>query len=180
MPLRPAVFLDRDGVLNSAIIREGKPYPPATVEEFALLPGVREGCKSLKAAGFLLIVATNQPDVGRGHTSQSLVEAMHTQLQALLPELDAIYVCYDSGDQPSSRRKPEPGMLIEAAGELTIELKKSWMIGDRWRDVDCGAAAGCRTILIDYGYAEQLRAKPDFVTDTFQRAAAYILTSNSA
>ena len=71
-------------------------------------------------------------------------------------------------------------MLIEAAGELTIELKKSWMIGDRWRDVDCGAAAGCRTILIDYGYAEQLRAKPDFVTDTFQRAAAYILTSNSA
>ena len=160
-----AVFLDRDGVINRPVIRDGKPYPPATISEFELLPGVEEACARLKAAGWLLIVATNQPDVGRGTQRQEEVEAMHAAMCAKLP-IDRVEVSYDPGQGvPSEFRKPAPGMLLRAARELGIDLGGSWMVGDRWRDVDCGAAAGCRTIFIDYGYDEKLRAKPDFTTD---------------
>jgi D-glycero-D-manno-heptose 1,7-bisphosphate phosphatase len=170
-----AVFLDRDGVINRAVVRDGKPYPPASVAEFALLPCVVEACAQLKAAGFLLVVATNQPDVGRGTQRREDVEAMHERMRALLP-IDRVEVCYDPGQgQPSEFRKPAPGMLLRAAREQGIDLAQSWMVGDRWRDIDCGAAAGCRTIFIDYGYDETLRAAPDFRVATLQEAAAIIL-----
>jgi D-glycero-D-manno-heptose 1,7-bisphosphate phosphatase len=165
--IRPAVFLDRDGTLNAAVVREGKPYPPATLDKLVLLPGVVEGCARLKAAGFALVVATNQPDVGRGTLAREVVEAMHTHLRELLP-LDAIEVCYHPGRGVECPcRKPKPGMLVHAAGELGLDLARSWMIGDRWRDIDCGAVAGCRTVFIDHGYDEPLRAKPDFTARGF-------------
>ena len=181
-PLRPpptkgrAVFLDRDGVLNRPVVREGKPYPPARLEELELLPGVVEGCHRLKEAGFLLVVATNQPDVGRGTMKQEVVESMHAQLRQWLP-LDRIEVCYDpgGGQPPSEFRKPRPGMLLRAAQELQIDLRHSYMIGDRWRDIDCGHAAGCRTILIDYGYSEALRVAPDVRVASFWDAVQIIL-----
>ena len=170
-----AAFLDRDGVINAAVVRDGKPYPPASVAEFALLPGVEEACAALKAAGFLLVVATNQPDVGRGTQRREDVEAMHAKMCAALP-IDRVEVCYDPGQgQPSEFRKPAPGMLLRAARELGIDLAASWMIGDRWRDIDCGTAAGCRTIFIDYGYDEQLRAQPDFRASSLRAAAAIVL-----
>ncbi len=170
-----AVFLDRDGVINAAVVRDGKPYPPASVAEFALLPGVEEACAELKAAGFLLVVATNQPDVGRGTQRREEVEAMHAAMSAQLP-IDRVEVCYDPGQgQPSESRKPAPGMLLRAALEMGIDLTASWMIGDRWRDIDCGAAAGCRTIFIDYGYDETLRAQPDFRAASLRAAAAIVL-----
>lgn len=173
-----AVFLDRDGVINAAVVRDGKPYPPASVAEFALLPGVAEACAELKAAGFLLVVATNQPDVGRGTQRREDVEAMHAKMCAALP-IDRVEVCYDPGQgQPSEFRKPAPGMLLRAARELGIDLAASWMIGDRWRDIDCGAAAGCRTIFIDYGYDEQLRAQPDFLAPSLREAAAIVLAAD--
>ena len=160
--MKRAVFLDRDGVINRAVVRDGRPYPPASVAEFELLPGVAEACAELKAAGFLLVVATNQPDVGRGTQRREDVEAMHAKMCAALP-LDRVEVCYDPGQgQPSEFRKPAPGMLLRAARELGIDLARSFMVGDRWRDIDCGAAAGCRTVFIDCGYDEQLRAAPDF------------------
>ena len=103
---RPAVFLDRDGTLNVQVIRDGKPYPPQTVEEFRLFPNVPAACRELKAAGYLLVVATNQPDVGRGDQSQTVVEAMHAKLQSLVPEIDRIEVCYDPGrGEPSLRQQ---------------------------------------------------------------------------
>jgi D-glycero-D-manno-heptose 1,7-bisphosphate phosphatase len=177
MPLlRPAVFLDRDGTLNAAAVREGKPYPPATVEELALLPGVVEGCTRLKAAGYALVVATNQPDVGRGTQAKAVVEAIHARLCALLP-LERVEVSYDTGAEtpPSQLRKPAPGLLLRAARELGLDLRRSWMVGDRWRDVDCGRNAGCRTVFIDCGYHENLHAPPDFTVRSFTEAVDIIL-----
>ena len=173
--MKRAVFLDRDGVINGAVVREGKPYPPATPAEFALLPGVAEACSRLKEAGFLLVVATNQPDVGRGTQRREEVEAMHAAMCSALP-IDRVEVCYERGQgEPSEFRKPAPGMLLRAARELEVDLAVSWMIGDRWRDIDCGAAVGCRTIFIDHGYDERLRQAPDFRAVSLLEAAGIIL-----
>jgi len=170
------VFLDRDGVINRALERDSKPYPPRNLDEFEILPGVPEACAKLKAAGFLLVVATNQPDVGRGTLKKEIVEAIHAKMRRELP-LDRVEVCYHSGknDSECDCRKPKPGMLLRAARELGIDLAQSWMVGDRWRDVDCGCAAGCRTIFIDCGYAEELRQKPDFSAGNLVEAANIIL-----
>lgn len=179
MNRRRAVFLDRDGTLNVPFLRDGRPYPPASVDEFQLFPGVIEGCRALHAAGYLLVVATNQPDVGRGTLAESVVESMHTCLRGLVPEIDRIEVCYAPGHgQPSPdnyRRKPEPGMLFDAADALSIDLQHSWMIGDRWRDMDCGRRAGVRCVFIDLGHRESLRQQPDFVVKSFVEATAIVL-----
>ncbi len=179
MTKRRAVFLDRDGTLNAPLVRDGKPYPPASIGEFSLLAGVAESCRQLHAAGYVLVVATNQPDVGRGTQSQAAVEAIHAHLRKLIPEIARIETCYAPGQgaahPENRRRKPEPGMLLDAAQALDLDLAASWMIGDRWRDIDCGARAGCRTIFIDWGYAEALRARPDFTVRSFAGAAAIIL-----
>jgi D-glycero-D-manno-heptose 1,7-bisphosphate phosphatase len=170
------VFLDRDGVINECRIIDGKPYPPRSVDEFIILPGVAEACRKLKAAGFLLIVATNQPDVGRGDLEQGVVERIHAFKRRQLP-LDRVEVCYHPGRGLSECdcRKPQPGMLRRAAKELNIDLAASWMIGDRWRDIDCGHAAGCRTVFIDYGYDEPLKQQPDFRAKSLLEAANVIL-----
>jgi D-glycero-D-manno-heptose 1,7-bisphosphate phosphatase len=175
------VFLDRDGTLNRQVIRDGKPYPPQTVEEFALFDGVPEACAKLAAAGFVLVVATNQPDVGRGTQSQAVVEAMHARLQQFVPQIRRIEVCYapglDKSAPPDRRRKPEPGMLLDAAAALDLDLSRSWMVGDRWRDIDCGKRAGVGTVFIDFGYAEELRSAPDFTVKSFHEAAQVILSA---
>lgn len=173
---RRAVFLDRDGVINRAFVRDGKPYPPANVEEFEILPEVGEACRRLKRAGFFLIVATNQPDVGRGTQPLATVEAMHAKMCAALP-IDRIEACFHPGKGASDCdcRKPKPGMLLRAARELGIDLARSWMVGDRWRDIDCGHAAGCRTVFIDYGYDEALRQAPHFSAKSLSEAAGIII-----
>lgn len=174
--MRPAVFLDRDGTLNVQVVREGKPYPPQSVADFRLFEDVPAACRGLKQAGYALVVVTNQPDVGRGDQQQSVVEAMHARLQSLVPEIDHVEACYDPGrGEPSRRRKPEPGMVLDAARDLQLDLRRSWMVGDRWRDVDCGRRAGLRTIFIDFGYAEELREAPDFTVKSFGEAARIIL-----
>jgi D-glycero-D-manno-heptose 1,7-bisphosphate phosphatase len=176
MALRPAVFLDRDGTLNVQVVRGGKPYPPESVEEFLLFAGAPAACRALKAGGFALVVATNQPDVGRGTQSQAVVEAMHARLQALIPEIEAIEVSYDPGrGELAPRRKPEPGMLLDAARDLGLDLSRSWMVGDRWRDIDCGKRAGVKTVFIDFGYDEALQSAPDFTVGNITDAAATIL-----
>ncbi len=175
--VKRAVFLARDGVLNRAVMIEGRPHAPRRVEEFELLPGVAEACAKLKEAGYILVVATNQPDVGRGLLTQAAVEAIHAKLASLLP-LDRIEVCYAAGTssgQPSDYRKPAPGMVLRAAHALGVTLQRSWMVGDRWRDVDCGFAARCRTIFLDHGYKEGLRLTPEFTVKSFPEAADVIL-----
>jgi D-glycero-D-manno-heptose 1,7-bisphosphate phosphatase len=177
----PAVFLDRDGVINRALTRDGKPYPPSSLAEFEILPGVAEACTLLKQAGYILVVATNQPDVGRGTTTQETVEAIHAHMQRLLP-LDRVEVCYHPGKGASECdcRKPKPGMLLRAAHDLNIDLARSFMVGDRWRDIDAGHAAGVTTILIDYNYTEALRQPPQHRVSSLREAATLILNLNRA
>ena len=177
--LTRAVFLDRDGVLTRSFTRAGRPYAPTSLEEFELLPGVSEGIARLHAAGFCLVVVTNQPDVGARKLRREVVEQMHARLREWLP-LDDIKVCYHTDADGCACRKPKPGMLLDAARERGIDLSRSFMVGDRWRDVSAGKAAGGRTILVDCGYAEALRDKPDFVVTSFAEAASIILQQPTA
>lgn len=172
-----AAFLDRDGVINRSLVRDGKPYPPRSITEFELLPGTEEACRLLKAHDFLLVVATNQPDVGRGTLDREVVESIHARMCTLLP-IDRVEVCYDPGQgHPSKFRKPAPGMLLHAANAFGISLAQSFMVGDRWRDIDCGHAAGCKTIFIDHGYDEPLRQQPDYKVFSLLEAAHIICRS---
>ena len=154
-----AVFLDRDGVLNRVVLRDGKPHPPASLAELEILPRAREALANLKRQGFLLLVVTNQPDVARGTQTREAVEAMHDELSAVLP-VDGFFVCYHDDADGCECRKPRPGLLLEAAKLHAIQLSASFLIGDRWRDIEAGASAGCRTVLIDYGYPEKGPAQP--------------------
>jgi D-glycero-D-manno-heptose 1,7-bisphosphate phosphatase len=173
---RQAVFLDRDGVLTRALVRDGKPHAPQTLDEFEILPGIADALWPLRNAGFLLIVATNQPGIGRGLQPREVIDAMHRRLIRELP-LDDIKVCYEDGPGGTCY-KPKPGMLLEAASEYGIDLPRSYMIGDRWRDVGAGKAAGCYTIFIDRQYDEPLVDAPDLVCRDLSEATAFIMQRN--
>ena len=173
---RRAIFFDRDGVLNEAVIRKGKPYPPASVEELIIAPDARGCLQKLKSAGFLLIGATNQPDVARGITQQTTVEAINKKLKDELC-LDEIFVCYHDDTDNCNCRKPLPGLLIQAASVFNIDLINSIMIGDRWKDIEAGHRAGCGTIWLDQGYAEQKPTQlPNFRCKTLTKATEWLLT----
>lgn len=174
-----AVFLDRDGVLTGSETRDGRPYAPRRLGEFRILPGVLECLEALQRAGWKLIVVTNQPDVATGKLDASVLEEMHSLLKASLP-LDAIKVCRHADADLCACRKPLPGMLLEGAVDFHVDLGSSFMVGDRWRDVSAGKAAGCRTVFIDYGYAEALPDEPDQVVGSFEEACRVILASGPA
>jgi D-glycero-D-manno-heptose 1,7-bisphosphate phosphatase len=173
--LQRAVFLDRDGVLNKAEVREGKPRPPASVVELELSPEAEKCLRELKEHGFKLLVVTNQPDVANGITTREMVEAINARIASLLP-VDQIFVCYHSDGDNCDCRKPRPGMLLQAARLHTIDLEGSFMVGDRWRDIEAGQNAGCRTIFIDGGYDDRLPARPaDAIVHSLREAANWIL-----
>ena len=172
--VRRAVFLDRDGVLTRPVVIDGRPRAPWSLDEFEVLPEALDALPDLKRAGFQLIVVTNQPDVARGWLEREVVETMHKRLMELLP-LDEIQTCFEI-DQPRSRcYKPAPGMLFDAARSRAVDLSASYMVGDRWRDVGAGHAAGCTTIFIDYGYAERRPDTPDYVVESVKQASDLIL-----
>jgi D-glycero-D-manno-heptose 1,7-bisphosphate phosphatase len=174
MRMGRAVFLDRDGVLNRAVRRDGRPYPPERLEDLEILPGVAEALRSLKASGFRLVVVTNQPDVGKGMQRREVVEAIHERLRSLLP-LDDIKVCYHVDEDACPCRKPRPGMLLAAAQDWRVDLARSFMVGDRWRDVAAGRAAGCTTIFIQEHYDEKAPDDPDVTVGSLLEASAIIL-----
>lgn len=178
-PARRAVFLDRDGVINRSVVRNGKPYPPDSVDSMEILPGVAEALSSLRGAGYLNIVVTNQPDVATGKQTRVEVEAIHARMRRDLA-IDDIRVCYHVDSDNCACRKPRPGMLVEAAREHAISLAESHLVGDRWRDIEAGQAAGCRTnFFIDYGYAEK-RPDPPFVSvKSLVDAARHILDADT-
>lgn len=142
-----AVFLDRDGVLNANIERDGRPVAPWCLEDFKVLPGVPEAVSELKRAGLMVVVVTNQPDIATGRTSLATLAAMHRELRRHV-EIDDIRVCPHVDADVCACRKPKPGMLVDAAADHSIALDRSWLVGDRWRDVEAGHAAGCRSILV--------------------------------
>jgi D-glycero-D-manno-heptose 1,7-bisphosphate phosphatase len=173
---RRAVFLDRDGVINRAIVRDGKPYPPDSAQALEVLPGVAQALQSLREAGYLNVVVTNQPDVAAGKQTREAVSAINNQLLASLA-LDAVKVCFHSDDDKCDCRKPKPGMLLEAAREMQIDLTRSFLVGDRWRDVGAAHAAGCRALFIDYSYKEKGPDKPYVAVNSLAEAAGIILQS---
>jgi D-glycero-D-manno-heptose 1,7-bisphosphate phosphatase len=157
--LKRAVFLDRDGVLTCLVMRNGKATAPFTLDEFQIVPGVPEALAALRAAGFQLIVVTNQPDVARGDAEKVNVEAIHAAMRARLP-LDDVRVCYHRDGDGCACRKPQPGMIYAAAVDREIELARSFLVGDRWRDIGAGRAAGCTTVLVN-AHPEEPRIEPD-------------------
>ena len=173
---RRAVFLDRDGVLNEPIVRDGKPYPPAKIDEFRIFPGTARALERLKAHDFVLLVVTNQPDIARGSQQRERVEEMSQQLRSELP-VDGILACYHDDQDNCDCRKPRPGLLRRASAGHQIDLASSYMIGDRWRDIDAGAGAGCKTIWIDRGYRERTSAAtPDVRVESLSEAVDWILS----
>jgi D-glycero-D-manno-heptose 1,7-bisphosphate phosphatase len=168
----PAVFLDRDGVLNRAVVRGGKPYPPSSLEALEILPDVEEALLRLKGAGYRLVVVTNQPDVARGDQDRRVVESINAALVARLP-LDEVRVCYHDDRDDCACRKPKPGLLLQ---QPAYDLGRSIMVGDRWRDVEAGRRAQVRaTILIDRGYNETSAVAPDVRVTSLAEAANWIL-----
>jgi D-glycero-D-manno-heptose 1,7-bisphosphate phosphatase len=172
--IKQAVFLDRDGVINRAIINEGKPYPPKGLIDLEILPGVKEAMLSLHNAGYLLIVVTNQPDVARGAVNIEDVKAINHKLSESLP-IDIFRTCFHDDKDKCKCRKPLPGMLVESAKDCDIDLSSSYMVGDRWRDIKAGKSAGCKTFFIDYGYDEQQPDEPDFIVHSLLEAVGIIL-----
>ena len=170
-----AVFLDRDGVLNRAVVRNGKPYPPASVDELELIPGAPAALARLKDAGFLLLVVTNQPDVARGTQTAAAVEAIHRHMHTLLP-LDDFLVCYHDDRDACGCRKPKPGLLVEGSRRHGVNLESCVLIGDRWRDIGAALSAGCHSVLIDYQYNEPA-SQPEARVSSLDEAVDYILTT---
>lgn len=171
------MFLDRDGILNRAIIRNGRPYPPSSLEELETSPGIEKACHDLRGAGLALIMVTNQPDVARGSQTREVVEAINQFLSSRLC-LDDVKVCYHDEADKCMCRKPRPGLLYEAAEEWDIDLSRSFMIGDRWKDVEAGRSAGCKTVFVDYAYDEKKPQHPDYLTNSVADAVNWILKCN--
>jgi len=173
-----AVFLDRDGVLNAITVRDGVPHPPDSAAELWLLPGVVEACLSLRTAGFMLIVVTNQPDVARGTQTRAEVEAINQRVTDALP-IQAVMTCYHDSADNCECRKPKPGLILQAAQQWNIDLAASFIVGDRWSDIAAGQAAGCRTVFISGGehgnYGKLEQCQPDWLARDLTQAAEIIL-----
>ncbi len=170
---RAAVFLDRDGVINRPRLIKGRPHPPATLAELEVLPGVPPALEMLRARGYSLIVVTNQPDVARGSGCRTTIDRMHEMLSQRLP-LDAILTCFHDDADACQCRKPQPGLLLRAAQQLDLDLARSFMVGDRWRDIEAGRRAGCGTFFVDLGYDEAAPSAFDYRVGSLPEAADII------
>jgi D-glycero-D-manno-heptose 1,7-bisphosphate phosphatase len=171
---RRAVFLDRDGVINRGIIVGGKTYAPKEISAFEFLPGVSEACEALVSSGFLIVVITNQPDVGRGFQSRDTVEKMHKLIYETLP-VHKIFSCFHAQDEGCGCRKPQPGHFYQAADDFGIDLRESYMVGDRASDMLASYRCGCTGYFIDYDLAEPKPEVPHTIVDSLKHAAEKIL-----
>jgi len=172
--MRRAVFLDRDGVLNRGVTTGDGPFAPSSIDELEIMPGVATALNDLRAAGFLLVVVTNQPDVPRGLIRRDAVEGIHTLMRQQLP-IDDLRVCYHDDAEECACRKPKPGMLYAAGVDHEIQLARSFMVGDRWRDIGAGRQAGCTTILVN-AFPESKRIEPDIELADLPSAVKWILS----
>ena len=177
MPGRPAIFLDRDGVLNDVVWRDGRPASPRKVEELRIADGAADAVSAFRAAGYLTFVVTNQPDVRRGKMTAKALDAIHAVLVSQVP-VDEVRACLHDTADGCACRKPRAGMLLDLSARWAIDLGASWMIGDMDRDVECGRSAGVGTVLLDRPYNS--RSGADVVLPDLTRAAAWILETQSA
>ena len=173
-PLSGAVFLDRDGVINRITVAKGVPHPPGALDDFVFLPKVAAACRRLERAGLKLVVVTNQPDVARGTQTRARVAAMNARVSERLP-VKGVLTCFHDNDDACACRKPKPGLLRTAARRWRLDLKRSFIVGDRWSDAAAGRAAGCRSILIKKSYSQAGRCRPDWTARDHSEAAEIIL-----
>ena len=171
-----AVFLDRDGVVNRAFVIESKPIPPRSVDELIINEGVIEAVREIKEAGMIPVVVTNQPDVSRGLVDPVGVKKIHERIQ-VLTGLEHFYICEHDDQDDCCCRKPRPGLLIRASEELGIDLKSSFIVGDRWRDIQAGRDAGCKAYFIDYSYNEKRPEPPYFKVGSLLEAVKHLLAN---
>jgi D-glycero-D-manno-heptose 1,7-bisphosphate phosphatase len=169
-----AVFLDRDGVLNAAVVRGGRPYPPSDPAEVKILPGVSAAIDTFREAGLMTVVVTNQPDIARGTASIAAIEAINAFI-AEATGVDLVVTCAHDDADGCSCRKPLPGMITTTAEQQQIDLARSVMVGDRWRDIEAGRAAGIATVYVDHGYHERAPEHPDLVVADLPEAVPWIL-----
>lgn len=169
---RSAIFLDRDGVLNVPIMIKKKSYAPTNIHKFRLYPNVKKLCRRLKKK-YLLIVVTNQPDIKKGKLKIEQLELMHNKLKNQI-NYDELYFC-SSISKTSFYRKPNPGMLLKAIRNFNINIENSYLIGDRWSDIEAGKKVGCKTIFINRNYYEKKPQSPDFIVKSFSQAVSKIL-----
>jgi D-glycero-D-manno-heptose 1,7-bisphosphate phosphatase len=170
-----AVFLDRDGVLNEPVIIDGRPHPPESTGNLVVRQDTVEACRQLHNAGLLLVVVTNQPDIARGHQTWEDVDAINSELRRRLP-LDDVRVCPHDDADHCTCRKPAPGLLVEGARTWNIDLSKSVMVGDRWRDVEAGRRAGCAVVLVKHDYPnDPVPSAPDLTVTALHEAVPWIL-----
>ena len=172
--MRRAAFLDRDGVLNHSPIENGKPVAPHGIDDLVILPGVKEACDRLRAAGIMLIVVSNQPEIARGALTRETVDAISDRLRDELP-LDEIVICPHDDADNCDCRKPKPGMLLDAARRHDLDLPRSYLVGDRWRDIEAGQAAGVTSVFVDRGYDERQPENPDAIVGDLTEATVWIL-----
>lgn len=177
--MRRAVFLDRDGVINRAYVVDGAPLPPKNLSDIEILTGVKEAVKLLNERNFVLVVVTNQPDVARGTVTRESVELINSYLGRELG-IDHFFTCFHDDSQECNCRKPKPGLLEVAARNLNLDLHKSFMVGDRWRDIAAGQAAGCTCFFIDYDYMEISPVLPFTRVSSLIDATQFILENPDA
>tara|TARA_B110001454_G_C12609668_1_gene388124 strand:+ start:204 stop:779 length:576 start_codon:yes stop_codon:yes gene_type:complete len=166
---RKAIFLDRDGTLNKAYIENGLPISPSSLNKFKIIKGVKKSINRLKKLNFLCILITNQPDVFRGKISKKTVVKMNSYIKKKI-KLDDMFVCYHDNEHNCNCRKPKPGLLVKASKKWKIDLNKSFMIGDRWKDILAGKKVGCKTIFINNNYKNDKKVKADFTFKSLLKA----------
>ena len=174
--MRKAIFLDRDGVINKIIIKNGLPFSPSSFAELEILPGVKESILKLQKLNFVCLVVTNQPDVSRGIIEKKTVVKINNYLKDKI-KLDDFFVCYHDDHDNCKCRKPKSGLLLDACKKWDIDLKKSYMIGDRCKDIEAGKRAGCKTIFIDCNYKEAKPKNTNFTTDSLLNSV-HIIENN--
>jgi len=172
--MKRAVFLDRDGVLSKTYIKNGKSFAARKLKDFKLFCDSKESVKKLKLAGFIVIVVTNQPDVGKKIISRTVLKKMHEKLKKKT-NVDAIYTCTHTKNKKCYCRKPKPGMILNAAKRHNIDLKNSFMVGDRLIDIVAGRKAKCRSIFLNKKYFEKKPKSQEATFNNLKQAASYIL-----
>jgi len=156
-----AIFLDRDGVIIKAPTINNKPKSIKKLNELTFIKGIITFCRYYKKKNYFLIMVTNQPEVKRKKNTKRNIIQINNFIQKKL-KLDKVYVCY-SDNEKSFDRKPNPGMVLKSKSKYKLNLKKSFIVGDRWRDIGVAHKTGCISILIDRNYDEKMIFKPNYV-----------------
>ena len=169
-----AVILDRDGVINTVTVIDGIPQPPRGLSDLQLLPGVSKAIKKLKKAGFLVFCLSNQPEVSRGSIKQEDVAQISEYLTSELGIME-VFVCHHDDKDACICRKPKPGGINYFVEKYSLDRSQSFMVGDRWKDIDAGISAGCRTIFIESDYAEDKPSNQDFSVKSLDEAVLIVI-----